>query len=118
VAGLPSAVGLMPNWQGSDRAKRLPRDWPARRRFVMDRAGWRCQWMRTDTGDRCPELATDCDHITPGDNHDVANLQALCGYHHSVKSGREGRAGSDADRQPGGRWSRMRERPTHPGYAG
>lgn len=74
--------------------------------------------MRTDTGDRCPELATDCDHITPGDNHDVANLQALCGYHHSVKSGREGRAGSDADRQPGGRWSRFRERPTHPGYAG
>jgi hypothetical protein len=83
----------------------------------MDRDGWRCQWVRVDTGELCGAHATDCDHIVPGNDHSLANLQALCKYHHQRKSSGEGRAAQDPDRAPGGRLSRLRATQSHPGYS-
>jgi len=33
--------------------------------------------------------ATDADHIIPGDDHSLSNLQGLCRQHHLIKTGRE-----------------------------
>jgi 5-methylcytosine-specific restriction endonuclease McrA len=54
---------------------------------VLDRCGYRCQW-RDDEG-RCRATATDVDHIAPGDDHSLANLQGLCSHHHLIKTSRE-----------------------------
>jgi 5-methylcytosine-specific restriction endonuclease McrA len=103
-------------WSTSDRASRLPKGWAKIRRAAMDRDGWSCQWVRVDTGELCGAHASDCDHIIPGDDHSLTNLQALCSYHHRSKSSSEGRAAQDTDRAPGGRYSRLRAPQSHPGY--
>ena len=41
-------------------------------------------------GGRCPEKATDVDHIIPGGPDTDENLTSLCGYHHRQKSSSEG----------------------------
>ena len=94
-------------WVGSTRAARLPADWPMRRARVKRRARGRCEWV--DEQGRCPDPGTDCDHITPGDDHDLANLQWLCGWHHARKTAREGAAAA-APRPP-----RARPAEPHPG---
>lgn len=76
-------------WTTSDRRERLPSDWPTRRQVVLRRDGWRCVATMRD-GDRCTEVATDVDHVRPGDDHSLGNLQALCRWHHGRKSAREG----------------------------
>lgn len=80
----------MPGWAGSDRRQRLPKDWPRIRNHVLKRDGRRCTERDPDTGRRCDELATEVDHIVPGDNHDPSNLRSLCEWHHRSKSSREG----------------------------
>src|SRR5690606_39444957 len=70
-------------WSTSNRGERLPRNWRRIRAIVLERAGYRCEWIRIDTGERCTEVATDVDHILAGDNHSLNNLQALCRYHHA-----------------------------------
>ena len=76
------------HWEGSDRAARLPKDWPKIRARVLKRDGHRCTWV---TGDgRCPEAATDVDHIIAGNDHRDINLRSLCGPHHRAKSAAEG----------------------------
>jgi 5-methylcytosine-specific restriction protein A len=84
-------------WQGSDRRRRLPGDWEARRRAVLARCGGRCE-HRFPNGGRCPRPATDVDHIEHGDDHSLANLQGLCADHHKRKSSREGNATQAARR--------------------
>ncbi|MEU7030061.1 HNH endonuclease [Streptomyces sp. NPDC046275] len=79
----------MPNWSSSDRRERLPADWPRIRIRILRRDGHRCT-HRDQYGERCEELATDVDHIVPGDDHQETNLRALCGFHHQAKSSREG----------------------------
>ena len=79
----------MPGWRGSTRKARLPRDWSTRRRAVLARDGGVCQWPRADGG-VCGAPATDVDHVQPGDDHSLANLRALCRWHHQRKSGSEG----------------------------
>jgi 5-methylcytosine-specific restriction enzyme A len=79
----------VPGWEGSTRRERLPGNWKQLRSAVLKRAGDRCQAIEHD-GSRCPERATDVDHIRPGDDHALANLQALCSWHHGRKSGQEG----------------------------
>ena len=74
----------MSGWTGSTRRARLPRDWPATRRRILDRDGHRCTWPG------CTLPATDVDHITPGDNHTDTNLRSLCTPHHRRKSAAEG----------------------------
>ncbi len=77
-------------WQGSDRLQRLPPDWKQRRARVFRRDGHRCTALDPQSGQRCPEAATDCDHIRPGDDHSDGNLRSLCAWHHQRKSSTEG----------------------------
>lgn len=88
----------MANWNGSTRRSRLPKNWKSIRARVFRRDGYRCV-IPLPNGVRCPGAAEECDHIFAGDNHDLANLQSLCHYHHSAKSGREGAAASQARKQ-------------------
>ena len=78
-------------WDTSDRAERLPDNWQALRTIVLSRAAGRCE-ARQRNGQRCRDRATDVDHIDPGDNHQLDNLQALCAWHHARKSSAEGNA--------------------------
>ena len=94
-------------WEGSDRAKRLPSNWQALRRVVIERAGGRCE-DTSDGGRRCPERGTDVDHINPGDDHRLENLQLMCNPHHLRKTQAE-----NTRRKP--RQNREPER--HPGLA-
>lgn len=88
----------MPNWEGSDRRSRLPKDWPKIRLRVLRRDEGQCTAL-TQAGERCDSLASDVDHIRPGDDHSMENLRSLCSYHHKVKSSREGAAAKNAKRR-------------------
>lgn len=94
----------------SDRGARLPSDWSTRRVRVLRRDGYRCQ-ARDSTGVLCGKPANQVDHIVHGDDHELANLQALCRWHHARKSSAEGVAA----RRP--RASRTRAPEPHPGMA-
>ena len=101
----------MAQWRGSTRLDRLPDDWKARRRRVLLGDGYRCTWRHD--GVRCEELATDVDHIRPGDDHDDSNLRSLCDWHHLKKSSGEGGAARAAARRRVNR--RFRRSEPHPG---
>ena len=88
-AGLKQQERVFMPWETSNRRERLPADWQARRRFVLERCGHRCEWM-ISRGERCPDRATDVDHIKPGDDHSFRNLRGLCSKHHARKSSSEG----------------------------
>ncbi|WP_374205687.1 HNH endonuclease [Crossiella sp. S99.2] len=45
-------------------------------------------------------LATEVDHIVPGDDHRPENLQSICSPCHRTKSAREGGQASAAQRIP------------------
>jgi 5-methylcytosine-specific restriction protein A len=78
-------------WQGSTRLVRLPKDWQRRRQAVIRRDGGRCR--------RCGAPgARDVDHIRPGDDHSLANLQLLCRRCHGTKSAHEGTTAAAAAR--------------------
>lgn len=74
----------------SSRRATLPRDWELRRLAVLRRDGFRCQHVRYDTGLKCGKPANQCDHIDDRDDHSLANLRALCEYHHGVRSSQQG----------------------------
>jgi 5-methylcytosine-specific restriction protein A len=95
-------------WDSSDRRERLPADWTARRMRVLRRDGYRCR-ARDSVGVRCDAPANQVDHIEPGDDHELDNLQALCRWHHARKSSAEGAAA----RRPRARMTREPE--PHPG---
>ena len=73
-------------WDGSGRRDRLPANWPTIRAAVLHRDHNTCQLR----GRRCTVIATDVDHVIPGDDHSMSNLQAACGPCHREKSAREG----------------------------
>lgn len=87
----------MTGWTDSNRRQRLPANWNALRDTVTKRAGGRCEAIKS-SGRRCPNPGTDCDHIVAGDDHDPANLQLLCLWHHRAKSAAEGHAAAKANR--------------------
>lgn len=95
-------------WETSDRRARLPEDWNQRVAQVKVRDGGRCTW-RLPSGARCPRPGRDVDHRVNDDNHDLRNLQLLCGDHHERKTAREAWAGKakrkakkrPSERQPG-----------------
>lgn len=88
----------MPQWAGSDRRSRLPANWSVLRKRILRRDGYQCT-HRDEDGVRCTEIATDVDHIRPGDDHSELNLRSLCGGHHRKKSSSEGAAAAYAKRK-------------------
>jgi 5-methylcytosine-specific restriction enzyme A len=102
-------------WKGSNRRALLPTNWTTEIvPRILTRDHHRCQWLRYDTGRRCLRTARDVDHVIPhsqgGTDHD-SNLQALCQYHHRLKTGREGGTASGVSR----RAKRDATKPVHPG---
>lgn len=81
-------------WSTSDRRQRLPPDWDDIRAEVKQRAQGRCQAREHDP--RCTGTGTDADHITPGDDHTLPNLQWLSGPCHRAKTARESAARNTA----------------------
>jgi 5-methylcytosine-specific restriction endonuclease McrA len=96
-------------WEASNRKAELPADWQALRMRVLRRDGYRCQ-ARDSRGILCGYPANQCDHIVPGNDHRVENLQALCRWHHARKSSAEG----NAARRPRARQAREPE--PHPAF--
>ena len=92
-------------WDTSGRRARLPDDWPHRVSAVKARDRGACQAPGPD-GQPCPIPGREVDHIIPGDNHELDNLQLLCTPHHRAKSAAEGVAA---------RPNRRRPAPRHPG---
>ena len=87
-------------WKGSNRKAELPPDWDIRRTRVFRRDGYRCT-APTAYG-RCPQVATDCDHVGDKLNHELENLTSLCDAHHKAKTAQQGveaRAGRKAARK-------------------
>ena len=74
-------------WSTSTRAKRLPPNWATIRRQVRARARGKCQAHRHAPG--CNRQGAECDHISPGDNHDLSNLQWLSTECHDMKTREE-----------------------------
>jgi 5-methylcytosine-specific restriction endonuclease McrA len=99
-------------WQNSDRRDRLPPDWFKIRARVLRRDDHTCT-HRDDYGIRCVDLATDVDHINPGDDHSPENLRSLCAWHHQKKSSAEGGRAAQANRRRQDRKFRRTE--DHPG---
>jgi 5-methylcytosine-specific restriction endonuclease McrA len=104
----------MPGFEGSDRRRTLPADWPTIVKRILIRDHHRCQHIREDTQRKCGRRASDVDHIISykqGGTDDDSNLQALCAYHHGKKTGREGGTASGRARAA----RRTAEQPVHPG---
>lgn len=74
--------------------------------MILRRDRYACQIR----GPRCTDMATEVDHIRPGDDHSMSNLQAVCAACHSQKSAREGNAA-----QARLRALRLRPAERHPG---
>ena len=81
-------------FETSNRKQYFPPHWAKIRRLVLARADYKCEHIRADTGLPCGAYANQCDHINHGENgvydDSLDNLQALCEYHHTVKSKSEG----------------------------
>ena len=74
-------------WGSSNRQARLPRDWKARRRHVLERDGYRC--CVTVNGVRCKAAATEVHHIREGgrlgaEDDSYGNLISICEHHHQI----------------------------------
>ncbi|MFF9525343.1 HNH endonuclease [Streptomyces achromogenes] len=95
-------------WQGSTRKSRLPKDWPRIRARVLRRDKGVCQAVFSD-GRRCEQPANQVDHVKAGDDHSLANLQALCAWCHARKSAQEGGAAAALTRV-----RTERPKPIHP----
>lgn len=74
-------------WSTSDRRSRLPANWESIRRQVKARARGLCQ--AATHVDACDGTGTDADHITPGDDHRIENLQWLSSPCHDAKTNHE-----------------------------
>ncbi len=101
------STSVSESWAGSTRSKRLPPNWSQLREKVISRASHRCESNMKD-GSRCTDKGTDVDHINPGDDHSLENLQLLCTWHHGKKSSREGNTARV-------RLSEKRPKESHPG---
>ena len=78
----------MARWKGSTRKQRLPSNWRAIRKRILERDGFRCQHV-LGAGRRCGEPANQVDHIIPSGSDDDSNLQSLCETHHLWKTGQD-----------------------------
>lgn len=69
-------------WSSSDRAARLPANWPKLRAQVRKRDQDTCQGC----GCHVPKDQGSIDHRRRGDDHTLANLQLLCDPCHEAKT--------------------------------
>lgn len=85
------AIGYNPNAKGNGswRTTKLPDDWNTLRAAVLIRDNHMCQNPRHG-GKKCPNKATEVDHIKRGDDHSLSNLQAICRICHGRKTQAEG----------------------------
>lgn len=89
-------------WRGSSATSRrdeLPPDWDRIRLDVLRRDGHRCVWL-LPSGERCPNRATDVDHIGKKWDHSEGNLRSLCGPHHDKRTAAQGNAAKPVYRPP------------------
>lgn len=101
-------------WENSTRKLRLPANWASLRRQRLEIDGHRCTWL-LPSGSRCPEKATDIDHIVPmTDDNRIEALRSLCSGHHARKSAHEGGMAWGAMRRQIAA-KRFRPQPAHPG---
>lgn len=103
-------------WETSDRKAFLPDNWTQLRASILARAGGRCEVIKKN-GRRCFDKPNAVDHIIPhaeGGTDEVANLQAICPWHHQKKSSAEGGRGSQRSYAKM-RESVLREPEKHPG---
>jgi 5-methylcytosine-specific restriction protein A len=80
-------------WAGksaTNRSEELPDNWQAIRKEVLDRDGGQCVWLLAGSGKRCPNEATDVDHIGSKRVHALWNLRSLCGPHHDKRTALQG----------------------------
>lgn len=97
-------------WSTSDRRTRLPPNWAAIRRRILDRdPTCRCPGCRHHPG-RCTWPSTEVDHIGSDLDHSDANLRGLCHPCHATRSGQQGAAARGAGPQ------RRRPPAPHPGW--
>lgn len=74
---------IMSNWRTSDRRERLPSNWATLAAKVKARDK-RC--MDKHHAPDCDGKAAEVDHIVQGDDHSLANLQALSTACHARKT--------------------------------
>lgn len=103
----------MPNWAGSDRRDHLPPNWAALRKACFRRDGHRCTALDPNDGTRCPEPATDCDHLGERTDHRLHMLTSLCSWHHNKKSSEQG--GEARAKQRARNHHKFRRSEKHPG---
>jgi 5-methylcytosine-specific restriction protein A len=96
VCGQPQCPHLLPcpdhprvAWAGSTRRSRLPPDWERRRLGILERDPL-CSVCHN-------AISVEVDHIEPGDNHDLDNLQGICASCHETKTQAEAAAGRNND---------------------
>jgi 5-methylcytosine-specific restriction protein A len=65
-------------WEGSTRRRRLPPDWERLRRRVLAH-----QPICNVCGDA---VSLQVDHVVPGDDHSIENLQGICDPCHKAKT--------------------------------
>lgn len=78
------------SWYTSDRRSRLPLaggEWVRIRTRVRERANNHCQAQVHSA--LCNGIGSECDHITPGDDNSLDNLQWLNKHCHKLKTQRE-----------------------------
>lgn len=69
------------------RSDGYPSDWPERRREILRRDAYRCQYCGIRST-RADDIALDVDHIIPksrGGSHELSNLRALCPECHAER---------------------------------
>lgn len=76
----------MPWAHDSRRRSELPPDWPATRRRILKRDGYRCRIRLPG----CKGRATDVDHIDDPTDHRPSNLRAACGWCHGRRTSAQG----------------------------
>lgn len=87
------------NAPGGSRRSPLPPHWGQLRAVVFQRDGYQCT-ATTLQGERCPDAATDCDHIGTHDDHRLVNLRSLCHRHHALVTGRQAAAARPRRNRP------------------
>lgn len=80
----------MPWAEDSARRAQLPSNWQTLRLRVLRRDRYACQHRDNRGVLDCEQRANQVDHKARGNDHSLANLEALCQAHHAAKSAQEG----------------------------